>query len=200
MTFSVVVCLRCLYHHRVPVSYISREIWILFLVLLCCLMICANNRAHYGPMFVFVCFHITLPHYHHYADVSESIELLKCLSGTFFPSVCLILKSIISIIFHAIYGAGGYVSLKMFVRMRAICLVVIIKSEVWPVCHLWLGHEVMPCAVCLFIFLRFPILPVPPHYATWFPLSTVYFAHTAQNNHPIARQQRYFTNFQVCVL
>ena len=30
-----------------------------------------------------VCLHITLPHYHHYADLSESIELLKCLSGTF---------------------------------------------------------------------------------------------------------------------
>ena len=48
-----------------------------------CLMICANKRIQYGPMVVFVCLHIALPHYLHYADVSESIELLKCLSCIF---------------------------------------------------------------------------------------------------------------------
>ena len=41
------------------------------------LVMCANNRVHYGPMIVFVCLHITLPQYHHYYDVSEGIELLK---------------------------------------------------------------------------------------------------------------------------
>ena len=30
---------------------------------------------------VFVCLQITPSHYHHYEDLSESIELLKCLSG-----------------------------------------------------------------------------------------------------------------------
>ena len=58
-------------------SYISREVWVLFLLLLCSLMMCTNNRVHYGPMAVFICLHIT--HYHHYADVSEGIELVKCL-------------------------------------------------------------------------------------------------------------------------
>ena len=56
-------------------------------------------------MVVFVCLHITLPHYHHYADLSESIELLKCLSGTFCIECVSKIKSNISIIFHAIYGA-----------------------------------------------------------------------------------------------
>ena len=48
-------------------------------LLLCILIMCANNRVHYGPMVVFVCLHITLQHYHHYKGVFESIELLKCL-------------------------------------------------------------------------------------------------------------------------
>ena len=63
--------------------YISWGSWVLFLWLLCSLMMCANNRVHHGLMVVIVCLHITLPHYHHYTDVSEGIELLKCLSGTF---------------------------------------------------------------------------------------------------------------------
>ena len=43
------------------------------------LMVCANNWVHYGLMVVLVCLHIKLPDYHHYADVSESIELFKLL-------------------------------------------------------------------------------------------------------------------------
>ena len=45
-----------------------------------------NNGIHYGLLVVFICVHITLPPYHHYADVSESTELLKCLSCTFYPA------------------------------------------------------------------------------------------------------------------
>ena len=63
--------------------YISRGIWVLFLLLLWSLVMYANNRVHYGLMVVLICFHITLPHYHHYVDLSEGIELLKCLSSTF---------------------------------------------------------------------------------------------------------------------
>ena len=81
--FSVVVCPRWLYHQMLSVPYISRESWVLFSLILCILMMCANDGVHYGPMVVFVCLHITQPQYHHYADVSERIELLKCLSYTF---------------------------------------------------------------------------------------------------------------------
>ena len=52
-------------------------------LLLRSLMRCANNWVHYDTMVVFVCLHIILPHYHKYAELSEGIELLKCLSGTF---------------------------------------------------------------------------------------------------------------------
>ena len=43
----------------------------------------ANNLVHCDLMVVLVCLHFTLPHYHHYADVSEGIEFLKCSSDTF---------------------------------------------------------------------------------------------------------------------
>ena len=41
----------------------------------------ANDRIHHVPQVVFVCLQITPSHYHHYADLSEGIELIKCLSG-----------------------------------------------------------------------------------------------------------------------
>ena len=44
-------------------------------------MVFANDRIHYGLQVVFVCLQITPSHYHHYADSSEGIELIKCLSG-----------------------------------------------------------------------------------------------------------------------
>ena len=78
----LVVCLWWLYHHMLTVSYISRERWVLFSVLLCNLMLFADNRGH-GQIVAFVCLHIPLPHYYHYVDVSGSIELLKCLSVRF---------------------------------------------------------------------------------------------------------------------
>ena len=55
----------------------------LFLLLPCSLMMCTHNRIHYGLMEVFICLHITLPSYHHYEDIFEGIELLKCFTGTF---------------------------------------------------------------------------------------------------------------------
>ena len=39
-------------------------------------MMFAYNRVHYVPMVVLVCLHIKLPHYDHYADLSEGIDLL----------------------------------------------------------------------------------------------------------------------------
>ena len=80
--------------------YISLGSWVLFLLLLCNLMVCANNQVHYGLMVVPVCLHITLPHCHRDAD---GIELIKCLSDTL-SSVSKI-KSIFSVIFHTICGA-----------------------------------------------------------------------------------------------
>ena len=128
------------------VSYISRESCVVSLSL-SSLMMYANDRVHRvnGPMVVFFSLYITLSHHHHYADVSESIELLKCLSGTFIECMFKV-KSSLSINF-----------LVMIVRIRVlylIIIIIIIKSEVWTICHcLGLGRETMEYAVCLFYVL-----------------------------------------------
>ena len=67
-------------------------------------MICATDEVHYESIAVFVCLYITPSYYDHYADPSESIELLKCMFGTFCLECMSKIKSIILIIFHAIYG------------------------------------------------------------------------------------------------
>ena len=46
------------------------------------------------------------------------------------------------------------ISFVMIETTYMLCLIIIIKSEVWIITHcLGLGHETMVCAVCLFIFL-----------------------------------------------
>ena len=48
------------------------------------------------------------------------------------------------------------ISLVMIERIYILCLIIIIKSEVWTITHcLGLGHETMVSAVCLSIFLCF---------------------------------------------
>ena len=66
----------------IAVSYMYIYVYIYqgqlgFRLSLCRLMMCANNRLYYGLMVVLVCLHSTLLHYHHCADVFESIEVLK---------------------------------------------------------------------------------------------------------------------------
>ena len=67
-------------------------------------MMCANDRVNYGPMVILICLHITIPHYNHYAYVSECIAFRIIRQVHSLESVFKI-KSFISIIFHAIHGA-----------------------------------------------------------------------------------------------
>ena len=54
--FSVVVCLRFLCHHMTLVSYTSWESGVLFVLLLCNFMMCANNWTHMASWpYLFVC-------------------------------------------------------------------------------------------------------------------------------------------------
>ena len=119
------------------------------------LMMCTNNEVHYDPMVVFVCLRSTLLHYHIFADLSESIEHLKCLSGTFSRECVSKMKSILSIIFRAMYGLRIFslpISLMMIVRIRVLYLIIFINSEVRPVCHcLGFGHETTICVVRFFL-------------------------------------------------
>ena len=87
--FSLVVCQRWLYYHILSsITYISREHW--DPVSIICVqsidvqfMVFANNGIHYGLQVVFVCLRITPSHYHHYANSSEGIQLIKCS-----PAIC----------------------------------------------------------------------------------------------------------------
>ena len=46
------------------------------------------------------------------------------------------------------------ISLVMIVRIRLLHLIIIIRSEVWPICDcLGLGHETLVCAICPSMFL-----------------------------------------------
>ena len=67
------------------------------------------------------------------------------------------IKHIFSVIHYTIYGAVCFQfthSLAMIERIYILCLIIIIKSEVWTITHcLGLGHETMVCAVCFSIFL-----------------------------------------------
>ena len=100
--------------------------------------------------------YITPSHYHHCANLSEDIELIKFLSDLF----CRVwvrwgIFSQLSIIQYVwLCVCSLPVSLVMIERIYILCLIIIIKSEVWTVTHcLWLGHETMLCAVCLSTFL-----------------------------------------------
>ena len=119
---------------------ISRENCVLRHQLLCGLMMCANNRLHYDRMVVYGYLHITLPHYHHYADLLEYIELLQCSADILCLECVSKIRSVLSIILHVIYGA---VCTQLNHAIPVLHLIVI-KSKVWPICRcLGLGHETM---------------------------------------------------------
>ena len=155
---DILDCLSCnIIYCRFHI-HISWESWVLFLLLLRSLMLCANNGVHYGSMVVFVWLHITLHNYHQYADVSEGIELNACkvLIRYILTMDVSKIKSVLSIIFYAIYEAkySAYPFLLWWLWDYVYFILLIIKSEVWLICHcLGLVHEAMLCDVCLSIFL-----------------------------------------------
>ena len=104
---------------------------------------CAK-KIHCGLRVVFVCLHITLSHYHHYTNLSESIEHIKCFQVYSVECVFKI-KSTVAIIFYAIYRAVC-VQFKNFslkiVKIFVLRLFIIIKSQMWIMGHsLGLGHD-----------------------------------------------------------
>ena len=130
-----------------PNSKWRKKSWVVFLFLLYSLIKYTNDRVHCGPMVIlFLCtLHYPLP------SLCRRIwryRTSKILVRYNLLSVCQRL-----ITFHAIYGAVCIrftVSHMMIVRVIVFYLDIIIKSDVWPICHcLGLGHEIMVCAVCL---------------------------------------------------
>ena len=82
--FSVVVCLRFFLDHIMSLSaYTFRENRDFVFIIIVQIMMSANIWIRFGVQMVFVCLYITPSHYHHCANLSEDIELMKCLSDIF---------------------------------------------------------------------------------------------------------------------
>ena len=76
-----------------------------------------------------VCLHITLYHYRHYADLSEFIKHIQCLSGIF-SRVCLRLSQSSWLSFMQCMGMCVFslpFSLMVIFRICVLCLIIIIK-------------------------------------------------------------------------
>ena len=134
------------------------ENWELVFIIIVQFMMSANIRIHFGLQIIFVCLYSTPSHYHHCGNLSEGIELIKCLSDIFCVSK---IKHILSVIHYTICGAvcfqSTHFSCDDWENIYILCLIIIIKSEVWTITHcLGLGHETMVSAVCLSIFLTIP--------------------------------------------
>ena len=87
--FSVVVCLRCLLHHILSrIAYTFRENWEFDFLIIVQFLMSVNNRIRFGLQTVFICLYITPSYYHHCANLSEDIELIKFLSDIFDRAVC----------------------------------------------------------------------------------------------------------------
>ena len=103
--FSVVVCLRCLLHHILSlIAYTFQENREFVFIIIVQFMMSANSRIPFGLQIVFVCLYSTPSHYHHCANLSEDIELIKCLSDISVECVSKI-EHILSVIHYTMCGA-----------------------------------------------------------------------------------------------
>ena len=159
--FAVVVCLRCLLHHMLSlIAHTFRENREFVFIIMVQFMMSANNRIRFGLQIVLVCLYSTQSHYHHCANLSEDIELIKCLSDIF-CRVCKI-KHIPSVIHYTICGAVCF----QFTHFSCddwenIYTLSYYHNQIRSMDHyplVRLGHETMVCAVCLSIFLWHSLL------------------------------------------
>ena len=112
---SGVVCLSWLYHHILSVvSYIRGENWV-FVSIPLQSNVCANNCVHYGLKIPFVCLNTVLSDELSSLYLSESIEIIKCVSGIFCP-MC-----VSACAFH----------FRWLWEYFVLHLIIIIKTEIW---------------------------------------------------------------------
>ena len=149
---AMFVCLRCFLHHILSlIAYTFREKRHFVFIIIVQFMLSADSRMSFGFQIVFVCLYFTPSHYHHCANFSEDIELIKCQSDIF-CRVCKI-KHIFSVFHHTIYEAVCF-QFTHFPCDDWENIIIIIKSEVWTIVHcLGFGHEIMVCTVCLYILM-----------------------------------------------
>ena len=120
-------------------------------------MMSVNSRMRFTFQIVFVCLYITPSHYHYCANFiwrhwTYKMPVRYNLSSVW---VRLSIFSQLSIIqYVGLYVFSLPISFVMIERIYILCLIIIIKSEVWTITHcLVLGHETMVCTVCFFYIL-----------------------------------------------
>ena len=87
------------------------------------------------------------------SQFTASLCLQFCLECV--PKIRLILSTIFREIYVGLCVCNLPISLVMITRIRVHYLVIIIKADVWPICHyLGLGHETTVCTVCHLIILQ----------------------------------------------
>ena len=142
------------------IAYPFRENREFVFIIIVQFMMSANSRIRFALQIVLVCLYSIPSHYHHCAKLSEDIELKNACQIYFVECVSNI-KHILPVIHYTThYKVCGAVwfqlthPLVMIEIIYILCLIIIIKSEVWTITHcLGLGHETMVRAVCLSIFV-----------------------------------------------
>ena len=123
-------------------------------------MMCANNRVHCGSLVAFVCLHTTLPHYHRHVDISEGIELQKCLQLYSVECVSNYLNYLSSNIRDSVFSSDPY----FYDYCEKTYALFYYRHQLGSFSHLpllMLGHETMVRAVCLSISLLLRL--IGPH-------------------------------------
>ena len=150
--------LRCLLHHILsPIVHTFRENREFVFISIVQFMMSANSRIRFDLQIVFVCLYITPSHYHHCANFIWRHWTYKMTVRYNLSSVWVRLNifsqlSIIQYVRLCVFSLP--ISFVMIERIHILCLIIIIKSEVWIITYcLGLGYETMVCAVCLSIFL-----------------------------------------------
>ena len=107
-----------------------------------------NNQVHYALLVVLLCLPITLPHYHHCADIwkyGTSKMLFRYILSSVYLQLCQLSQlSSIHCVWLRVFGLPIY--LMIIVRIQVLYLIIIVKSEVWLICLCFgLARETMVC-------------------------------------------------------
>ena len=118
---------------------------------------CLHFQRQSTYQLIWQCLYITPSHYHHCANFIWRHWTYKMPVRYSLSSVWVILSicsqlTIIQYVGLCVFSLP--IPFVMIERIYILCLIIIIKSEIWTITHcLGLGHETMVCAVCLSIFL-----------------------------------------------
>ena len=114
-------------------QYMSRKSWVLFSPSLCCFMMCSSIRLHYCLIVVFVCLQFT---YIISLPLSFGLTWRHCthkmLVRHLLSNMCLGLSQFSQLLFMQYMGLCVFslpISFVMILKMRALRLIIIMKSE-----------------------------------------------------------------------